>query len=118
MIRVHAVPKDDSKKEKLKAKVHNKLVDLQCWWEDNKEEVVVIAPVVVGFMTVGIKFGNRLIKAHQEKYMREHAIWDPKNMHWWIMKKKPTAWQWSEIDRRKSAGEPVSDILRSLGMLR
>ena len=118
MLRVHVAHKDDSKKEKLKAKVHNKIVDFQCWWDENKQDVIALTPVAVGGLVAGFKFGNKLLKSHQEKYMREHAIWDPKQMHWWILKKKPTSWQWSEIDRRKNAGEPVADILRSLGMLK
>ena len=118
MIKVYRAPKDDSKKEKIKAWVHNKKVDAQCWWEENKDDVIALTPVVIGGLTVAFKFGSKMVSAHKAKYMREHAIWDPKAMHWWIMKKKPTSWQWSEIDRRKNAGESMESILRSLGMLK
>lgn len=118
MMKVYVVPKDDSTTEKAKAWLHNRKVDAQCWWQENKREVVALTPVVIGGLTVMFKFGDKLVKAHRERFMREHAIWDPKQMHWWIMKKKPTAWQWSEIDRRKANGEQIADILRSLGMLK
>lgn len=118
MIKVYVTPKDDSKKEKAKAWLHNKKVDFECWWAENGETVITLTPVVIGGLTVAFKFGNKILSVRQERYMREHAIWDPKECHWWIMKKKPTAWQWSEIERRKQDGERVSDILRSLGMLK
>ena len=118
MIKTYVVPKDDSKKEKAKAWLHNKKVDAECWWEENKSDVIALTPVVAGVIAVSCKFGNNLIKAHREKYMREHSVWDPRAQHWWIFKKKPTTWQWSEIDRRTKNGENMADVFRSLGMLK
>lgn len=118
MIKIYVVPRDDSKKEKARAWIHNKKVDFECWWDENKETVIALTPVIVGGITVAFKFGDRLVKNHNAKWMRERSIWDPKQQHWWIMTKKPTPWQWSEIERRKNNGESVSDILRDLGMLK
>jgi len=118
MLKVYVVPKDDSAKEKFKAWCKNRKTDIEVWWSENKETVIALTPVIVGGVTVAFKFGNKFINLRQEKKMRERAIWDPQQMHWWYMKKAPSQEQWAEITRRKNAGESVSDILVDLGMLK
>lgn len=118
MVKIYVVPKDDSFKEKAKAWVKNRKTDVECFWAENKEAIVTLTPVVVGGLTlVGKAIGkHNAIKA--EQMLKDRKIYDPRMGHYYTMRKKPTDWQWTEIDRRFRSGEGYGDILKDMGLLK
>lgn len=118
-VKVYVVPdKDASIGEKVRCWFKNRKTDAEVFWEEHSDEVLALTPVVLGGAAAAFKFGSKLVNQHREKWLRKHSIWDAREHHWWILKKEPTAWQWSEIERRKKDGETVSSILKSLGLLK
>ena len=118
MIKVYVVPKDDSKKEKVKAWCKNRKTDIQCFWAENKEEIVTLAPVLIGG---GLAVGKAISKHNAikaERILKDRKIYDPRMGHYYEMRKKPTDMQWTEIDRRFRNGEGYGDILRDMGLLK
>ena len=118
MYKAYVVPKDDSKKEKAKAWVKNRFIDIRCFWEENKEEIVALTPVVIGGVTVLVKVFAKRNSLNAEKRLKERFIWDPKLGHYWEIRKKLTAEQSLEIERRRATGENMGQILMTMGVLK
>ena len=118
MIEVIAVPKDDSKKEKIKCWIKNKYRKAKRVLVDNKEMILTLAPVVVGGVTVLAKVITRQQKIHQEMTLKERYVWDAKLGHYWLVNRKLSNTEWTEIERRKNAGESLGNILASMKVLK
>lgn len=118
MIKVYAVPKDDSVKEKTKAWLHNRWIDARCFWEENKDTIIKLTPVVVGGATVMVRVIGRRMNLATEQKMKDRYVWDPKLGHYWEIRKKLSNAQWAEIERRKESGEAMGQILASMKVLK
>ena len=118
MIKVYVVPKDDSMKEKAKAWVKNRKTDVECFWAENKEEIVALTPVAIGGIAVLAKAISKHNAIKAEQMLKDRKIYDPRMGHYYTMKRKPTDWQWTEIDRRFRNGEGYGEILKDLGLLK
>ena len=118
MVKIYVVPKDDSFKEKAKAWAKNRKTDVECFWTEHGDEVKTIAPILIGG---GLALGKAISKHNAikaEQILKDRKIYDPRMGHYYTMKRKPTDWQWTEIDRRFRNGEGYGDILRDLGLLK
>lgn len=118
MVKVYVTPKDDSRKEKAKAWLKNRKTDIQCFWAENKEDVIAVAPIAIA---AAVGLGKAISKHNaikQEQILKDRKIYDPRMGHYYEMKKKPTNWQWTEIDRRFRNGEGYGDILADMGLLK
>ena len=118
MVKVYVVPKDNSKKEKLKAWCKNRKTDIQCFWAENKEEIVALTPVVIGGVTVLAKAISKHNAIRAEQILKDRKIYDPRMGHYYELRKKPTDWQWTEIDKRYKNGEGYGQILKDMGLLK
>lgn len=118
MLKVYVVPKDDSKKEKAKCWIKNRITDVRCFWADNKETIVTLVPVVVGGVTVLARVIGKQARIKQEKNLKELYVWDPKLGMYYQLRKKMTNAQRLELDRRKEAGESIGNILASMKVLK
>ena len=118
MMKVHVVPEDNSKKAKAKAWVKNRLVDIRCFWPENKEAIVTLTPVVVGGVTVLARVIGKHNRLVQETKLKELYVWDPKLGMYYQLRKKMTNEQRLELDRRKNAGESIGNILASMKVLK
>ena len=118
MVKVYVVPKDNSKKERFKAWCKNRKTDVQCFWDENKEAIVALTPVVIGGVTVLAKSISKHNAIKAEQFLKERKIYDPRMGHYYELKRKPTPIQWTEIDERFRNGEGYGQILKDMGLLK
>lgn len=77
------------------------------WVRENKE-------VAAAGAALGLKLAlslNRSYQAHKESERRDCSFYDPRKGRYTITKRKPTAREEAEIDRRYNAGESYAHIL-------
>ena len=118
MPKIYVVPEDNSVKAKVKAWCKNRKTDVECFWAENKETIVTLAPVVVGGVTVVANAISKHNKIKAETMLKERKIYDPRMGHYYELRKKPTQIQWSEIDERFRNGEGYGSILKDMGLLK
>lgn len=117
MVKVYVVPKDDSKKEKFKAWCKNRKTDVECFWAENKEAAVALAPVVIGGLTMLGKAISKHNRIKAEEMLKNRKIYDPRMGHYYTMRRTPKPIEWTEIDERFRAGEGYGQILKDMGLL-
>lgn len=118
MNKTYVVPKDDSKKEKAKAWLKNRYIDVRCFWEENKQEIVTLVPVIISGTVVMVKVFAKRNSLNAEKRLKELFVWDPKLGRYWEIKRKLSAVQALELERRRNAGEGMGEILASMKVLK
>ena len=118
MIEIITVPKDNSKKERFKCWWKNKVQKAKCFWAENKEVIVTLTPVVIGGITLLARVVTKQQKIYQEQTLKDRYVWDPKLGHYWLTNRKLSNTEWTEIERRKNAGESMGNILASMKVLK
>ena len=118
VLKVVHVPKDNSKKERAKAWIKNRYEDAKCFWAENKDVILTLAPVVVGGVTVMAKVVRKQQAIYQEKKLKDRYVWDAKLGHYWLTNRKLNNAEWTEIERRKNEGESLGEILASMKVLK
>lgn len=118
MLKVYAVPENDTTWAKFKCWCKNKKTDIQCFWDDNKREIVTLAPVIVGGVTVLARVISRHSAINREQKLKDLRIWDPKGGYYWVVNRKLTNLERLEIERRRQAGEGIGNILVSMKVLK
>lgn len=93
--------------ETAKRKVINAGKSAWRWINENKELAATIAVAGTTMVTKGAK----MYLAHKESERRDCSFYDPRKGRYTITKRKPTAREEAEIDRRYSAGESYAHIL-------
>lgn len=104
--------------QKLKGKIKQKFQDGKEWVIDNKETIIVLAPVVIGGVTTITKVVGKQMKLHKEKVLKNLYCYDRSLGHYWRLKRELTNKEWVSIDRRKSNGERLADILTEMRVLK
>lgn len=103
---------------KLKAKsTFNKSVR---WLNENKEVVLIAAPVVTGVVGGAFKLAKNLVRSRNlnaEKDLKELYVYDRSLGHYWKLRRPVRNSEWLEINTRKQNGEPLGEILESLRIL-
>lgn len=117
--------KKDEIKEKLKIKkweVQNWLSDkadqAKRFWDENKEYIVVLVPVVLATGEKVFKAVSRNAQLKEERNLKEKFIYDMSLKCYYELKRKPTTNEYLEIERRKKNGEPLGKILSSMRLLK
>ena len=72
----------------------------------------------IGLVSTGIKVGGKIYKQHAEIRSKDLRCYDTSLGRYWELKRRLTNKDWLEIDRRRSMGERLGDILESIGALR
>lgn len=108
----------EAKKRARKEKILNKINNAGNWINNNKDWIVIIAPAVIGLMTVGFKAVNKQINLSKEKDLKELYCYDRSLGHYWKLKRELSNSEWVEIDKRKKNGERLGDILDELKVLK
>lgn len=92
------------------------------WVANNKEIVIVMGPVVVGgaisivkMITRGV---SRSINNKQEEQLKELYCYDRSLGHYWKLRRKVSNSEWLKINKRKSDGESLGDILQEMRLLK
>lgn len=95
-----------------------KMMIMSFWCHDNKEFLVVIIPVLTSTSTIIIKTISRSNKLRKEKALKNLYCYDRSLGHYWKLKRELTNSEWIEIDKRKSAGDRLADILDEFRVLK
>lgn len=120
------------KKETLKVKIEEKWKDVKWkarektedtlnWIYNNKEMVVIAAPVVAGALKVTAKAVGGAMRSHnQDKAIknRDMRCYDPSQGHYWELKRKLSSNEWMRVNDRHKKGESLGDILSSMNVLK
>lgn len=106
------------KKAQFKAKVHRIVNNAKNWIIDNKEAILVLAPVCVGALTTCIKVAGKRANLNKEQDLKDLYCYDRSLGHYWRLRRELTNAEWIEIDQRKKNGERLGDILDELKVLK
>lgn len=101
-----------------KERINSKFQKGKEWVIKNKEMIILLTPVVIGAATMLIRVVGKNINLHKEESNKTKYCYDPSLGHYWSLKRKLTGKEWLEIDRRRSNGERLSEILESLKVLK
>ena len=103
-----------------KAKVANKFKNGLLWIEEHKDVIIIATPLVIA----GLGFGGKVIKTvgqhhnvMKQQELQDLYCYDRSLGHYWKLKRKPTNTEWVQIDRMKSEGRRLADILSEMRLL-
>lgn len=102
----------------FKSKIKEKFNNGKDWVIDNKETVMVLAPIVIGIATPIVKMVSKNITLKKAKDVKELYCYDRSLGHYWSLKRELTNNEWITIDRRRKCGERLADILDSMKVLK
>lgn len=80
------------------------------WVLNHKQTIIFVAPLIIGIV--------RRRKGNKIKYDKSYSFYDEKFRHYWRLKREPSNNDWVIIDKRKSNGENIYDILKDLKVLK
>lgn len=104
--------------QNFKSKMKEKFKNGKDWVVDNKETIIVLAPIVIGVAKPIIKTVSKNITLRKAKDVKELYCYDRSLGHYWRLKRELTNNEWVTIDRRKKCGERLADILDSMKVLK
>ena len=87
------------------------------FWEENKEFLVVLAPVGAAIAGFIVKSANNSSKDREERDRKDLYVWDARSGRWWRIRRPMTVSEQLEFERRKAEGEMAGDILASMRLL-
>lgn len=109
---------NETKWEKLKRKSKEKFDEAKEWCVNNKEAILLIAPVAIGVLTTAIKVVGKNVNLNKEENLKNLYCYDRSLGHYWKLRRELSNDEWLEIDQRKKNGERLSDILDELKVLK
>ena len=109
---------ESQKVREFKSKVHKSFRDGKDWVIDNKEMIIVLAPIVAGIATPIIKGIGKHVTLKKTKDLKELYCYDRSLGHYWSLRRELTNREWIAIDRRKKCGEHLADILADMRVLK
>lgn len=118
MTKIYVVPEDDTFKAKAKAWWKNRKTDMKCFWEENKEEIVILAPAAIGLTTLGIRVISKHVALAQEQRFKDFYVYDNSTRRYWELRRKLKTSEKLELERRTELGEKIGYVLRDMGVLK
>ena len=109
---------ESQKVQELKWKLSQKIENGKNFIIDNKETIIVLAPIVIGAVTPIIKSVNKHITLNKTKDLKNLYCYDRSLGHYWSLRRELTNQEWLTVDRRKKCGERLSDILADMRVLK
>lgn len=106
------------KKAQFKAKVHRTVNGIKNWFIDNKEAIILLAPICIGAFTACVKVVGKRANLNKEQDLKDLYCYDRSLGHYWRLRRELTNKEWVEIDNRKKNGERLGDILNELKVLK
>lgn len=101
----------------FKAGVRDKYLDAKTFYQNNREECLILIPTLVTAFAGGIKFISKRLDARQDKIHRDREIYDRSLGAYMRMKRRPTQKEWDIIGERKANGENYYKILKEMKLL-
>ena len=115
----YVVPEDNSLKAKVKAWVKNRKTDAQVFWDENKEEIVVLAPAAIGLAALGIRTLSRHAALAKEQRLKDLYVYDNSTRRYWELRRKLSTSEKLELERRVDlGGEKLGQVLEDLRVLK
>lgn len=111
------ITKDFNKREK-KAKRERKRKELLDWANEHKGAVVTGTIALIGLAKTATKAAGKAYGMHMERRNKDLRCYDASLGHYYELSRKLSNRDWLEIDRRKSRGDRLGDILEDLRALR
>lgn len=112
----------DSRAEMAKWKLRNWWSDTKVkvkeFWEENRDYIVVLAPVIIGAGSAAVKAIERDQRIKEEKDLKERYIYDRSLGTYYEMRRQPKQSEYAEISRRKSNGESLGEILKDMRLMK
>lgn len=108
----------DFKKSERKAKREAKRKELIEWAKEHKGAVVTGSIALIGLAKTVAKTAGRAYGLHMEQRNKDLRCYDASLGHYYELSRKLSNKDWLEIDRRKSRGDRLGDILEDLRALR
>ena len=87
-------------------------------WNEHKEEILVLGPVLIVSAEKLIRSASRNQKLKEEKYRKEKCVYDQSSGCYLELRRKLTNQELLELDRRKKNGESKIEILSSMRVLK
>lgn len=109
---------ESQKVREFRSKVHKSFRDGKDWVVDNKEMIVVVAPIVIGLLTPIVKSVSKHVTLGKAKDLKELYCYDRSLGHYWSLRRELTNKEWLTVDRRKKCGERLADILADMRVLK
>lgn len=107
-----------NKKAEFKAWCHGKVIQARVFWNENRDYIVVLAPIVCGVGGKVISSVDRKHRINEEKDLKERYIYDRSLGCYYELKHQPKPSEYLEIDRRRRNGEPLGRILQDMRLLK
>lgn len=106
------------KKARFRENFYRKYNDFKYWCINNKEEIMIFGPIVIGCIATCVKVAGKHANLRKEEDLKDLYCYDRSLGHYWRLKRELSNQEWIEIDRRKKDGERLSDILDQLKVLK
>lgn len=118
--------KAETKWEKLKRKTSEKAKNAMRWINQNKEMIVVLAPVaassaaLLGKWVIKPIWKGTVVRANlrRQEHIKTGFIYDPSLGAYYELSRKLSNQQKIELDQRRQAGERIGNILREMNVLK
>jgi len=111
------VNKRESVKQTIKAKV-KACQEFVC---ENAETIAALSPMIIygGRSITGmLRNAHRSMNLRKEQDLKDLYCYDRSLGHYWALRRKLTNREWTEIDKRKRAGEKLGEILNQMKVLK
>lgn len=116
----------ETKREKLKRKTSEKAKNAMRWINQNKEMIVVLAPVaassaaLLGKWVIKPIWKGTVVRANlrRQEHIKTGFIYDPSLGAYYELSRKLSNQQKIELDQRRQAGERIGNILREMNVLK
>ena len=95
-----------------------RMMKLKQWWDDNKQYVAIVAPIVGVLLGKGVRAASKAHSLHMEEKLKDLRCYDASIGHYWELRRKLSNDDWLYINRRKAHGETLGAILRDLNVLK
>ena len=118
------IQKEELKKQKKEQKAA-KAKKRKEWFERNLGTILFVAPIAAG--TIGtlagaaanvLRAANRRSVIDKEQKMKDLYCYDRSLGHYWQLRRKLTNSDWVTINKRRSDGEALADILADMNVLK
>lgn len=123
-IDMKAIQKEEKKRQKQEAK-QAKRRQRKEWFERNLGTILAVTPIAVGAVATIAKTTTNMVKAANRKSMldkeqelKDLYCYDRSLGHYWQLKRKLTNSDWVKINKRRSEGDALADILADMNVLK